>query len=90
MVTKSRLKAALFAEKGVDFKKLKQKKLAKKARNEKSKKSVGEWKDVEGDNEDEEAGGVKLEDEEEDDGSGEDRHAQVCPCNRKNLGAVFD
>jgi hypothetical protein len=38
MVTKSKLKMALLGEKGVDFKKEKQKKLAKKARREKMKK----------------------------------------------------
>jgi rRNA-processing protein EBP2 len=74
MVTKSKLKMALLAEKGVDFKKLKQKKLAKKAKKElKSKKSADEWEDIE-ESDDGEDGAVELEGED----SGDDRPAQVC------------
>ncbi len=74
MVTKSKLKMALQAEKGVDFKKLKQKKLAKKAKKDvKSKKPAEEWEDVE-ESEDGEDGGVELEGED----SGDDLPAQVC------------
>jgi rRNA-processing protein EBP2 len=82
MVTKSKLKMALVAEKGVDFKKLKQKKLSKKAKKEvKSKKPADEWEDVE-ESEDGEDGGVELEGED----SGGDRPAQVCTYVHK----VFD
>jgi len=74
MVTKSKLKMALLAEKGVDFKKLKQKKLAKKARKEfKSTKPTDEWEDVE-ESKDGKDGGVELEGEDSED----DRPAQVC------------
>lgn len=82
MVTKSKLRMALLAEKGVDFKKLNQKKLAKKAKREvKSKKPVDEWEDVEK-SEDREDGGVELEGED----SGDDRPAQVCTYIHK----IFD
>lgn len=75
MVTKSKLKMALLAEGGVDFKKLHQKKMAKKAQKEsKSKKSSDEFEDVE--SEDGEDGGVELEGED----SGDDGSAQVCCC----------
>ncbi|RDW88572.1 hypothetical protein BP6252_00604 [Coleophoma cylindrospora] len=53
MVNKSKLKMALVAEKGVDFKKLNQKKQQKLARKEKKGKSAaeGEWEDVEAEGE---------------------------------------
>ncbi len=66
MVTKSKLKMALAADKGVDFKKLHLKKKEKAARKGKAKKNGGEvqslngkkveeeWEDVEEENEDEE------------------------------------
>jgi len=74
MVTKSKLKMALQADKGVDFKKLKQKKLAKKAKKVgKSKKATDDWEDVE-ESEGEKDGGLELEEED----SGDDRPAQVC------------
>jgi rRNA-processing protein EBP2 len=74
MVTKSKLKMALQAEKGVDFKKLKQKKLAKKAKKEiKSKNAGDDWEDVE-ESEGGEDGGMELEEED----SGNDCPAQVC------------
>jgi rRNA-processing protein EBP2 len=81
MVTKSKLKMALVADKGVDFKKLKQMKLAKKARKEKSAKRMDEWEDLDEDSDEEEAGGVQLEEEGEDNCSGEDRPAKVCHSN---------
>jgi hypothetical protein len=60
MVAKSRLQAALLNDKGVDFKKLKQKKLAKLAqKGKKSDNKADEWEDVDEEMEDE--------DEEEDD-----------------------
>jgi hypothetical protein len=72
---------ALVAEKGVDFKKLRQKKMAKKARKEvKSKSLADEWEDVE-ESEDGEDGGVELEGE----GSGDDRPAQVCCSANKQI-----
>jgi rRNA-processing protein EBP2 len=74
MVTKSKLKMALQAEKGVDFKKLKQKKLVKKAKKVvKSKKATDDWEDVE-ESEGGKDGGMELEEED----SGDDRPAQVC------------
>jgi rRNA-processing protein EBP2 len=77
MATKSKLKMALQAEKGVDFKKLKQKKLAKKAKKAmkegKGKKLVDEWEDVD-ESEDGKDGGVEV----EGDDSEDDRSAQVC------------
>jgi rRNA-processing protein EBP2 len=79
MVTKSKLKMALVAEKGVDFKKLHQKKLAKKAKKQvKRKKPADEWEDEEG-SEDGEDGGVELEEED----SGDGRPAHVCYCVHK-------
>ena len=73
MVTKSKLKMALLAEKGVDFKKLNQKKLAKKAKKKvQGKKPADEWEDVE-ESEDREDGGAELEGED----SGDDPPAQV-------------
>jgi rRNA-processing protein EBP2 len=73
MVTKSKLKMALLADKGVDFKKIKQKKLAKKAEKEiKSKNPADEWEDVE-ESKDGKDGGIELEVED----SGDDRPAQV-------------
>jgi rRNA-processing protein EBP2 len=77
MVTKSKLKMALMAEKGVDIKKIRQKKLVKKARKQKSKVSVDGWEDMDEESEDDEAGGVELEHEEDDNASEEDRPAQV-------------
>jgi rRNA-processing protein EBP2 len=75
MVTKSKLKMALAAEKGVDFKKLHQKKVQRAARKEKAgkggegkgKKTQDEWEDVPEENEsdDSEDGGAVLEDDEE-------------------------
>ncbi len=79
MVTKSKLKMALMAEKGVDIKKLKQKKMVKKARKWKvegqKEKAGDEWEDVddqeekgerqsESDSDGNEAGGVELDVEE--------------------------
>jgi rRNA-processing protein EBP2 len=81
MVTKSKLKMALVADKGVDFRKMKQKKLAKKARKGKNAKPVNEWEDLDEDSEDDEAGGVQLEEEGEDNGSGEDHLVKVCYSN---------
>ena len=81
MVTKSKLKMALLADKGVDFKKMKQKKLAKKSRKEKSAKLVDDWEDLDEDSEDDDAGGVQLEEEQEDDGSEEGHPAKVCHRN---------
>jgi rRNA-processing protein EBP2 len=80
MVMKSKLKMALAADKGVDFKKLKQNKKQQAATKEKSKKNEGqgkkveeEWEDVDEDSENEvEDGGVKLDGEESDDGSEEE------------------
>jgi len=67
MVTKGKLKMALVAEKGTDFKKLNQKKQQKAARKEKSTKGAGkrgdeDWESMDGvsGNED---GGVTLEDD---------------------------
>jgi hypothetical protein len=75
MVTKSKLKMALAAERGVDFKKLHQSKARKVARKEKAKKggegkgkkAEEEWEDIpeESDGEDSEDGGAVLEDDEE-------------------------
>jgi len=84
MVTKSKLKMALVAEKGTDFKKLNQKKQQKAARKEKSTKGAGkkaeqDWESMDGvsDNED---GGVGLVDGEADSGSEEEieEPMQVC------------
>lgn len=73
MVTKSKLKMALLAEKGVDFKKLNQKKLAKKAKKElQGKKPPDEREDIE-ESEDGEDGEVELEGKD----SGDDCLAQV-------------
>ena len=75
MVTKSKLKMALAAEKGVDFKKLHQKKVRRAARTEKAekggegkgKKPQEEWEDVpeEHDSDNSDDGGAVLEDDEE-------------------------
>lgn len=81
MVTKSKLKMALVAEKGVDFKKLHQKKAQKAARKEKAKKggegkekkTEEEWEDV-AEQSDSEYGGVALDDGEE---NSEDEGAAV-------------
>jgi rRNA-processing protein EBP2 len=88
MVTKSKLKMALAAEKGVNFKKLHQKKKQKAATKEKSKKSEKkgkkveeEWEDVdEASDSDIEDGGVVLDGEGSDIESEEDvvEPMQVC------------
>ncbi|KIN05117.1 hypothetical protein OIDMADRAFT_177430 [Oidiodendron maius Zn] len=75
MVTKSKLKMALAGEKGVDFKKLHQKKVQRAARREKAQKddegkgkmTEEEWEDVpeRNDSGDDEDGGAALENEEE-------------------------
>jgi rRNA-processing protein EBP2 len=80
MVTKSRLKVALAAEKGVDFKKLKEKKKAKETRKKTAKVKGAskpakeadrdeddDWEAVDED-EDEENGGASVSDEEEEEG----------------------
>ncbi|KAK8041299.1 rRNA processing protein [Apiospora phragmitis] len=76
MVTKSRLKMALAHEKGVDFKKLHQKKVAKQASKKKQKKSGGAAEDSEGeeweDDEEEVKGGAPIDDDEDDDDSEDD------------------
>jgi hypothetical protein len=64
MVTKSKLKMALDADKNVDYKKKHQQKKAKEARKEQTTKKVqGDWEDVDSDGADEE----EDEDEEESD-----------------------
>lgn len=88
MVTKSKLKIALAADKGVDFKKLNQKKKQKAAAKNKSKKSDGkgkkveeEWEDVDEDSGNEvEDSGIKLDEGESDSGSEEEavESMQVC------------
>lgn len=65
MVTKSKLKMALAAEKGVDFKKLHLKKKEKAARKGKAKKNGGEVQLVNGKKVEEEWEDVEEEDEEE-------------------------
>lgn len=83
MVTKSALKMALAAERGVDFKKLHQQKAQKAARKMKSKKAgegkekkvEEEWEDVPGEDVNED-GGAAPEDEEED-SEGEDEAMKV-------------
>lgn len=83
MVTKSKLKMALAAEKNVDFKKLNQKKQQKAARKEKSKKGVEgkpkkaeeEWEDV--DEESESDGGVEVDVAEDESGSEEEVEAPM-------------
>lgn len=68
MVKKSALKMALVSEKGTDFKKQHQKKMAKKARKEqKTKKPQEDWEDVDSD-----AGGDAEMGEAEDDDESED------------------
>lgn len=86
MVTKSKLKMALAGEKGVDFKKLHQKKVQRAARREKAQKDdegkgkmiEEEWEDVpeRNDNGDDEDGGAALENEEEE-SADEDEGMQV-------------
>lgn len=70
MVTKSKLKMALMAEKGVDIKKLKQKKMVKKARRGKAQgqmeKTGDEWEDI---GDEEEKGGHQSDSEVDSDGS---------------------
>lgn len=64
MVSKGKLKIALDAHKGVDYKKKHQEKLVKQSRRAKSsKKPEDDWEDVQSENEDE------VEDGEEDDGT---------------------
>ena len=65
MVTKSKLKMALAAEKGVDFKKLHLKKKEKAARKGKAKKIGGEVQPVNGKKVEEEWEDVEEEDEDE-------------------------
>ncbi|KAH8801548.1 eukaryotic rRNA processing protein EBP2-domain-containing protein [Xylogone sp. PMI_703] len=77
MVTKSKLKMALAADKGVDFGKLKLKKKEKAAKKSKSKANKEqEWEDVDEDEEegDEEDGGVELtkDDQEQQEGSSDE------------------
>jgi rRNA-processing protein EBP2 len=81
MAPQSKLKAALVAEKGVDFKKQHQKKMAKKARKAaKTKKPADDWEDVEEDSDNEDAGGVDLEEGNEE-GSGDEAPAPVSCAN---------
>lgn len=87
MVTKSKLKMALAAEKGVDFKKQHLKKVQKAAKKEKSKKAGAgkgkkveeDWEDVEIEEEAEDVGGKS---DEEEAGSNSEEEAdglmQVC------------
>jgi len=88
MVTKSKLKMALVAEKGTDFKKLNQKKQQKAARKEKAtkggaKKTDEDWESLDGVS-DEEDGGAAIEEDEADSGSEDEveEPMQVChaPC----------
>lgn len=75
MVTKSKLKMALLAEKPVDFKKEHQKKMAKSARKEKKvkAKAMDEWEDVEEQDEEESVtGGVALDLAIDEEGSSEE------------------
>ncbi|KAK7966002.1 uncharacterized protein PG986_000279 [Apiospora aurea] len=76
MVTKSRLKMALAHEKGVDFKKLHQKKVAKQASKKKQSKTGGAAKDGEAeeweDEEEETKGGAPIDDEDDEDDSEDD------------------
>ncbi len=67
MVTKSKLKMALAAEKGVDFKKLHLKNKEKAARKGKAKKNGGEVQPVDGKKVEEEWEDVEEDDEEEGD-----------------------
>lgn len=71
MVTKSRLKMALAAEKGIDFKKLKEKKKAKDAAKRKAAETATHDEDSE-DSEEEEVGdaGSQSEDSEDEAGNG--------------------
>jgi len=82
MVTKGKLKTALVADKGTDFKKLNQKKQQKAARKEKSKSSgAGNTEDWESVDEDEdEEGGVALEDMDLDSGSEDEVDAPTQAC----------
>jgi rRNA-processing protein EBP2 len=78
MVTKSKLKMALAAEKGVDFKKLHLKKKEKAARKGKAKKNGGEAQPLNGKKVEEEW--EDVEEEDEDEGSeldGEDSGSEV-------------
>jgi rRNA-processing protein EBP2 len=93
MVTKSKLKMALAADKRVDYKKLNQKKRQKTAIKEKSKKSEGkgkkvedEWEDLDEGSEDEIEGGVELDGEENESGSEEEtaEPMQVCVSSSSN------
>lgn len=82
MVTKSKLKMALVAEKGVDFKKANQKKQQKAARKEKSKKAVNgepkkaeeDWEDIDSAKDD---GGLEVDEEEGESGSDEEVEAPM-------------
>lgn len=90
MVTKSKLKMALAADKGTDYKKLhlkKKEKIARKSKKAKAvdggdetkgKATVEEWEDV--DEEDEDEGGVKIDGEEEESGSEEEADAPMKVC----------
>lgn len=89
MVTKSKLKMALVADKGTDFKKLNQKKRQKAARKEKSlkggegkpKKVEEEWEDLDEESEGED-GREEIDGEESESGSEEEVEApmQVKPA----------
>ncbi|CAI6100500.1 unnamed protein product [Clonostachys chloroleuca] len=81
MVSKGRLKMALAAEKGTDFKKLNQKKKAKEAAKKKAAKVVVEEKPTESEEEE------KEEEEEEDDAEGEEDEEMG---NGVNLDAIDD
>ena len=89
MVTKSKLKMALVADKGTDFKKLNQKKRQKSARKEKAQKSgegklnkvEEEWEDLDEESAGEE-GGVEVDGEESESGSEGEVEAPmqvICP-----------
>jgi hypothetical protein len=89
MVTKSKLKMALVAEKGVDFKKLNQKKKQKAARKEKAsegkpKKVETEWEDIEEESEGED-GGAAVNGVEDESGSEEEVDAPM----QVNISSLF-
>jgi len=78
MVTKSKLKMALIAEKQVDFKKEHQKKMAKKARKEqKAKKPVAEEQEGSDEEEDEEGIRELMELDAQEDSGDEQRPTEV-------------
>ncbi|TAQ83346.1 hypothetical protein B7494_g8331 [Chlorociboria aeruginascens] len=87
MVTKSKLKMALVAERGVDFKKLNQKKKQKAARKAKAQKGVKkieeEWEDLDEEGEDGDMP-VDMEEEDEESGSGSGSEGEE----RTGLGGI--